>query len=193
MNYKNEISSNLIENLPLAICDAFSTFNDFLIIDRNVKGDFLNIFSDSLFTYNRGIILIERFFHKDHCNKKTINYTDFSEADMKLFNDFSEFAKTASEDGSSDAKKEMDNLYSKIKDVKKNATKAIEVYCKKDLILVPVNTLDSDKINSLSNLYSYFIISFLQATTWNAMSKTSLCLTCVDHSEYIDLIAIPVK
>lgn len=188
-----------VTQLAKMIEEAFKIFKgaELLIVNRKAKGDFFEVIAESLYEYEKGVVLIERFFRKKHCSQKGMEYKKISDSDKDIIKEFSEFSKqvpevsTLSEEEKDDYTNKLNEYTEKIKNINPEVA-ILDTFQYKKFSLVEFDLIDDKTLEITSNLYAGFSINFLTAMSWASLEDVSIALTTVEHKDYIDLIIVPI-
>lgn len=180
--------------------EAFNIFKgaDLLIVNRRANGDFIGVMGESLFEYQKGVVLLERFYKKDKCNQKGTEVEEISQENKDLIREFTQFSRNIPK-AATLTEEERDKYTSKIEDYthKINNIKTEKVILKtyqyKRKILTEFDLIEEETLKVLSNLYAGMGLNFLMTMSWSSLEEVGIALTTVEHPDYIDLILIPVK
>lgn len=170
----------------------------FLIIDRQRKGDFFSVFSDALFDYDAGIVLIERFFRREKCKLKGEKVKTFSDEDKKIIAEFETFssaipkAATLSEEERAEYTNKVNLYLDKINTMKPDIT-VLDSYAYKKYILTEFDNIDDETLDKMSSLYGAFCTNFITALTWAPLQGLSIGITTIEYEDYIDMVLMPIK
>lgn len=180
--------------------EAFKLFKnaELLIINRSVNGDFVEVMGESLFEYQKGVVLLERFYKKSKCRQKGIEVKEISEDNKKIIREFTELSKTIpdthtlTEEEKEEYTKKVEYYAEKVKNIKPERT-ILKTHRYKNYTLAEFDLIDEEALKVMSNLYAGLGVNFLTSMSWSSLSTVSIALTTVEHNDYIDLILIPVK
>lgn len=180
--------------------EAFKIFKgaDLLIVNRKVKGDFFEVMAESLYEYNKGVVLLERFYKKDKCKQKGMQVEQISQENKDLIREFTQFshsipkATTLTEEERNDYSAKIKDYTDKIQNIKPEKT-ILKTYQYKNFSLAEFDLIDEETLKVISNLYAGMGLNFLTSMSWATLEDVGIALTTVEHKDYIDLILIPVK
>lgn len=198
--YNLKENDNAIDKLSEMTYKFFEKFKgkSLLVANRYVNLNFIDVFGDSLYNYERGIILLERFFKKDKCKQKGQKYKTITEDEKKLIDEFANFSinipkvEVLSEE-------EKEKYTKKIKEYDENIQKiqpkmqVLDVYKYGDLVLAEIDLMTEENLKTLCDMYALFGINTLLVLTWSNTQNTTLCLKTIEYADYVDLILIPLK
>lgn len=192
-------SKALIDQVAERIEESFKIFKgaDLLIINRRLKGDFIEVMAESLYEYKKGVILLERFFRKNSCKPKGVEVEQISHDDKNLIRKFTEFstsmpsAATLTEEEMKEYTDKLNDFTEKISNIRPEKT-ILKTYRYKNLMLDEFDSVEDDVLKIMSNMYAGMGLNFLAATTWASLQNTSIALTTIEHKDYIDLVIIPI-
>jgi len=197
---KFEDNENPIDKISELIKQCFDSLKgqDLLITNRRISGDYFSTFADSLYAYEKGIVLLERFFKKDKCKWIGQEYKEFSEKDKELLKEFEEFAHnipTSIDTTQEERTKYSDKLEGYQGRIKNIAPKIgiINDYMYDDIRLILLDDVEDEGLKNLSNSYSSFGIAMLTTLTWGNINGLSFGITTINYDDYVDLILIPIK
>lgn len=196
INSDGDCFAKISETLKTAV-NKFSE-DGFLIANRK-GGTFFNTFANSMFEYNSGVLMLERFYKKEKCSKENKMCKTFSDEDKKLMKEFSEFTKsipTASELSKNEREKYTDRIGDyriKISAIKEDVA-VIETYMYKNILLLELSDLEkSEMIEGLIGTYTAFCFSFFSAMSWSNLEDVSVAISVIENEDYIDLIIFPIR
>ena len=180
--------------------EAFKIFKgaDLLIVNRKVKGDFFEVMAESLYEYNKGVVLLERFYKKDKCKQKGMQVEQISQENKDLIREFTQFshsipkAATLTKEERNDYSAKIKDYTDKIQNIKPEKT-ILKTYQYKNFSLAEFDLIDEKTLKVMSNLYASMGLNFLTSMSWATLEDVGIALTTVEHKDYIDLILIPVK
>lgn len=196
MSNKNKI----LDLLAIEISKVFEKFSkeDLLIINRGLDSSFFSVFSESLFHYKSGVILVERFYKKNKCKSKGIKHKTYKEADKKLMSDFQKFSNSLpnshelSEEELEKYNKELSDFKKKVSDIEPEL-KVLNSYQYGDSKLIEFNSIDEGYREEISLMYSNFALNILSVSTWSSLSDVEIIVKTIEDDDYVDLIVFPVK
>lgn len=191
---------NLFDQISKLILDSMNKMigGEFLVVDRQIKGDFFSIFSDSLFDYDAGIILLERFFKRDKCKLKGEKVKTFTDDDKKIISEFELFsnsipkAAVLTESERQGYTDKINEYLSKIKEMTPDI-RTIESYSYKRYALAEFENIDKDTLEKMSQIYAAFCINMISALTWSSLQSVSIGVTTIEYDDYIDMILTPIR
>lgn len=188
-----------ITQLAEMIEEAFNIFKgaDLLIVNRRVKGDFFDVIAESLYEYEKGVVLLERFFRKEKCKQKGMEFKEISQEDKDIIREFTKFSQSMPEiSGLSDDEKDeytdkLNDYTEKIKNIEPESA-TLNAFQYKNLSLAEFDLTDEDTLKVMSHLYAGFGLNFLTSMSWASLEDVGIALTTVEHKDYIDLLIIPI-
>lgn len=195
-------NENFLENLQGIIKNSFMLLkgdkNKYAIIQRNQTNKFIPIFGDAIFAYNKGMVLIERFYRVEKCSDEESKIKTLKEEDISLIKEFNAFSQNipSSAHTTEEEKKEYED---KIKDYQDKISKIkpeIRVINKLHYGNTPLCELDDlseEQIDNLSSMYSALCVAYTSSMSWNAMNKLSFIVISIDEKDYSDLLLVPVR
>lgn len=191
---------NFIDNISESILKAlfFLKNKSLLITNRNIGLGFIDSFADSLYTYNRGVVLIERLFKKDKCKQKGEQYSVISSEDKDIVDEFVKFSSNIPEISSltpyekDEYIKNIHQYESKISSITPKV-KVLDVYKYDNLSLVELDLMTDEDLSTLSLIYSNFYCSIFPYLTWGSVQELSIAIKSIDCGDFIDLVLIPIK
>lgn len=198
--YEIKSDEETLKNISKAIFEAliFLKNKNLLITNRSVNSFFINTFADSMYAYQKGIVLIERLFKKDKCKQKGEKYKTISEEEKNLIREFTDFSNkipelnTLSELEKSVYSNKINEYDEKINNISpKLQTLDTFKFC--ELSLAELDLIDDETLKNISDIYSSFSISFLSALTWTMPTDINYGIKTMEYDDYIDLILIPIK
>lgn len=191
---------NIAENVSDSIFKALTFLKDksLLITNRNTNLNFIDVFADSLYNYERGIVLLERFFKKDKCRQKGEQFKTITEEEKQLVQDFATFSINIP-DSSTLTEKEQDEYTAKIQEFENKISdihpriQLLDSYKYDDLNLVELSLMPDEQLKMISDMYAGFSISLLSSLTWSSLAGMSFGVKTIEYDDNIDLILIPIK
>lgn len=182
------------------ILEAFNIFKgaDLLIVNRRIKGDFIEVMAESLYEYQKGVVLLERFYKRDKCNPRGMQVEEISQENKDLLKEFTEFsrsipsASTLTEEERNNYTSKIEEYSKRIEEIKPEKT-ILKSYQYKKFALAEFDLVEDETLQVMSNLYAGLGINFLTTMSWSSLEDVGVALTTVEHKDYIDLILIPVK
>lgn len=192
---------SFVKNLSESIKEVMLELKekDFFVTQRNAGTWFIQIFGDAIFTYDFGILLVERFYKGSKCNKKGKKVKTISDDDKKNIIEFTKLAKDIpnSSELSEEEQEKYLNTIKEYQDILKNVKPEIKVLEKhhyKDIPLASLSELTNEEIDIICESNASFACSFLMNMSWGSIfMQCGLILSTVESNDYIDLILIPTK
>lgn len=197
---KQDENGDFLKQVSNLILDGLHRMKDgdFLVIDRQRKGDFFSVFSDALFDYDNGIIIVERFFKREKCKNRGDRVKTFSESDKELLLQFQTFSNSIpkssilSEQEKKEYEDKINEFVTEISKMKPDIT-AINAFAYKNYILSEFNNIDDDTLEKMSTLYAALCVNMLTALTWRTITDVSVGVTTIDRDDYIDMVFMPIS
>lgn len=203
-NKTEQGNKNISERLAEQIENLFKKYeednllDELLVVDRTLDTSFFEIYSDSTFHYQKGVVLVERFFKKDKCKKKGFKYKSFKDEDKELIKEFEIFSKSIpnvenlSEEEISKYNLTINEYRDKIRDLKPDIT-VLKTYEYSDYKLKELKLIDEVQRHIISKLYSEFAIVTFSSLMWSALDEIDILIKTIEYDDYIDLIVFPIK
>ena len=193
-------NANPVDKVSEMVIECFDKLKgmDLLVMDRKFNGNYLSVFAESLYTYEKGVVLLERFFKKDKCKQIGQEYKTFSDEDRKVLSEFNEFAHNIPSSVTT-TEKEREEYYSKLSDFEKEIenikpqSNVLDVYKYDNSNLILFDNFEDKDLKNMSDSYSSFGISILTTLTWGGIDGVAFGITTIDNDDYVDLIMIPIK
>lgn len=189
-----------VVQIAARIEEAFNIFKgaDLLIVNRRMKGDFFEVMAESMYEYNKGVVLLERFFKKSKCMKKGMKMEELSEDSKDLIKEFTHFSQslpksaTLTEEERNEYTSKIEDYTKRIKEIKPEEV-ILQAYQYKKMSLSEFDLIEQETLSVMSNLYAGLGLNLLMGLSWSSLEDVSIALTTVEYRDYIDLILIPVK
>lgn len=188
---EDEVYNTLVEKIKARFLEFKS--KDMLICNRFRNPSFLNIFKDSLYTYNDGSILVERFFIKDKCVKYPFSYKKFKKEDIELMKEFENFSNnipdimSLTDDEARDYTDKINNYQDKINSMIPEI-ETMELFKHNNTVLMELQSIDDEVIEKLSHDAARLFIQLTNALTWEDLSDKGIITMGVPNENYIDMI-----
>lgn len=171
---------------------------NFYVSKRDMSFNFLHIFADSLYEYNKGILLLERFFKADKCEDSFKKIKYFNEEDIKKISDFKDFTSNIpnvtdlTEQEIEEVNLKINNYKNEMEGIKANYEIAsIKKYESSEL--VEFDSIDDDTLKIISENLVIFVAGVLSGVSFTNIENLKLGISSVDHEDYIDVIIYNIK
>lgn len=190
-----KISDELISKIT-----KFREESDLRVIRKDLSGSFIRVFKDSLFEYNDGIILLERFYKPNTVKYEKYNYASMKEEDKELLLKLEEASNSIppidvlSEDKSAEYIDEINKLCNDVKNIKPEYKDVVMEYIEVPFGKIPLKSikeLSDNEIAGRSLLSASLALSIYQSIFLVDDFTEGLSLISVEHDEYIDLVIVP--
>lgn len=190
----------LIKNISGEILKVFEKFlnEDLLVVNRSLDASYFNLFADSMFHYQTGVVLVERFFKKNKCRKKGTTHKSYKQKDIDLMNEFRKFTedipdvKDLSEEEVNKINIKINEYKSKISVIEADVS-LLKTYQYDEYKLMEIHLLDKAYLQGISLLYAEFATVILSTSMWNSLKDIEIIVKTIEYDDYIDLIVFPVK
>lgn len=171
--------------------------NELLIINRQLKGGFYSIFRDAFYDYQKGVILLERFFKKQKCSKKEEGVKTFSEKDKALLQEFNEFSKSIPNvvDLTLEEREEYTEKINKyLVEINQMSPEILtyDYFSYKSNLLMEFDDIEDEVLENISGLLTGMSTYLMSALTWISLSSTAVGITTIEYADYVDMVLMPI-
>ncbi|MGL5715939.1 MAG: hypothetical protein ACRCX2_23185 [Paraclostridium sp.] len=188
-------NENLYESLSEKLKERLLSFQgeNMMVCSRVKNSSFLNIFKDSLYTYNDGSVLIERFYFKDKCKKYPFSHKKFKQEDQDIIKEFEDFSNNIPDindlsDEEIELTTEKVNKYQEAigRMIPEIATTEITTY--DDNLLLDFDEFNEDMIDRMAKSGVRLFLELTNTLTWNNLEDTGLVVMGVPYTDYVDIL-----
>lgn len=184
----------------IKIIKKFKETNELYAVRKDVGGNFMKIFKDSLFEYNDGIILLERFYKNKSLKYDMVNFPYMKDEDKELIKkleDMSNSMPTTSEMEEEDVKRysdEINKLCEDIKNIKpeykEGSVKYIDSVFGK-IIMKGLSEMSDDEILSRCILAISLALSMYESIFLVDEFDEGVSIMSIENDDYVDLVIVP--
>lgn len=191
---------NYLSELTKLIKDSLDIFKggEFLVTKRDSGFNYLNVFSEALYEYNKGIFLIERFFKKSKCTELDKKVRFLNKEDINYIKEFQDFTGSIP-DIHTLTEEEVNEYNNKLNVYKENMAKMKSEVALVSTIhydnnkLIDFNQFSDEEIKIMSENYTLMLAGLFAGLTHKNIEKTKIGISSVEHEDYIDIISYPIN
>lgn len=187
---------NLFESIKEKVKLRFLDYKkkDMLIINRFGSPNFAEVFKDSLYAYENGTVLLERFYIKDNCESLDVERNVVSDEGKKLIDEFASY--TDSIPPTSELTEEELNAHNdkineyqeSIKNIPMEST-TINIFQKDNMQLLELSKSEDEFINRLAELVTSLYFSMINTLFWEPLDDKIIAITGIEYPGYVDVVA----
>lgn len=191
-----DFNHDLRESIKAALI-SFRGRNN-LTINRQLSNSFVHIFADSLYDYEKGVILLDRFYRESACQKIGVPIKDFSSEDKELIKDVKDELQSLLKGhvlGTGDKEGRqlrITELEDKLKGIIPSDT-LLDAYVYDGLPLSKFDLYEDSQMDVLADVYAAFAVNTLLFMSFGTASYMDYMISSIDGDDYTDLIIVPIK
>lgn len=187
-------------NEMVQIMNKFKETNELHAVRKDLGGNFMRIFKDSLFEYNDGIILLERFYKDKHLKFDMVNFPYVKDEDKELIQQLEELSESMpatnemNQEQIQEYSSKINQLCSDIKNIKpdyrEDQIKYIDTVFGK-IITKNLSEMNDEEILSRSLLAVSLALSMYESIFLIDEFHEGVSIMSIENDAYVDLVIVP--